>query len=79
MPQHHKNQLISSASKAVHLLTFTSNCENTYLNKTVRRNIYGVLHLTRWDRPLLAPKVTTIPLVKLGRRRVYTTTAKKHF
>lgn len=64
MPQHYEYQLISSASKALHLLTFTSNCENTYLNKMVRQNIYGLSYLKRWNRPLLTPKVTTVPSVE---------------
>jgi len=64
MLQHYEYQLVSSGSKVLHLLTFTSNCEDTYLNKIVRQNIYGVSYLRRWNRPLLAPKVTTFPLVE---------------
>jgi len=64
IPRLFEYQLISSASKALQLLTFTSNCENTYLNKTLRQIICGLSYLKRWNRPLLVPKVTTVPLVE---------------
>jgi hypothetical protein len=79
MPQHQENQLISSSSKAVHLLAFTSNCENTCLNKILRQNFDEVLYLKGWNRPLLDPKVTTIILVEVTRGRVYAATANKRF